>query len=73
MQLTLTLDAIPANRKRERKMLAILEAAGGAWVTSGHLADNGILSASQAYQRLREFGVPVESTGRGGMGRYRII
>ncbi len=63
----------PKPDTRDGRMLAILEAANGEWVTSGELAEHHILSASQGFQRLRDRGYPVESPGRGGMGRYRLV
>ena len=70
MQLALTMPQMPA---RERKTLAILQEAHGAWVSGATFANLHVLSYSQSVGKLRRvWGYRIESTGRGSVARYRL-
>ena len=70
MQATLPATTMP---DRERKTLAILQEAQGAWVSGATFANLHVLSYSQSIGKLkRVWGYRIESTGRGSVARYRL-
>lgn len=71
IQLALTLD-MPRLTPQERAVLNYLEEAEGAWVSGVTLNNLHIFAYSQRIGALRRKGYDIESSGRGGVARYRL-
>lgn len=74
MSAQLALDFAPRSlTPQESRVLGILHEAGGAWVSGVTFVNLHVLAYSQRIGSLKRKGYAIESTGRGGVARYRLV